>query len=84
MKRGRLETAAAVLLEVKANPLLAPSRITARAGLPYGVLRAIVAAGLVEFVELKGRKRRLQVTPEGEEFLQHFKICDQLFPEGSI
>ena len=84
MKRGRLETAAAVLLEVKANPRLAPTRIISRAGLQYSVLKAIVAAGLVEFVQFKGRKRRLQVTPEGEEFLRHFRVCDELFPEDYL
>lgn len=81
MKRGRLETAAEIIIEAVKSPHAAPTRVMARADVQYGFLYSMLNAGLLEAVKTGRRTRRLTVTPKGREFIQHYKICDSLFPE---
>jgi len=81
LKRGRLENAAEIIMEAVKSPRSAPTKIMARAGVQYAFLYCMLNAGLVEAVKTGKRRRRLMVTPKGREFIQHYKICDSLFPE---
>jgi len=80
MKRGRLDVAAEILRETVRNPNLAPTRIMARTGVSYQFLKPLVSEGLLEFENLRKKRRRLRVTEKGRFFLQHYKVCEELFP----
>lgn len=81
MKRGRLDVAAEVLRETIRNPNLAPTRIMARTGVSYQMLNPLISRGLLEVVNITKKKgRRLRITERGRLFLEHYKICEELFP----
>jgi len=80
MKRGRLDVAAEILRETVRNPNLAPTRIMARTGVSYQFLKPLVSEGLLEFEDLRKKRRRLRVTEKGRFFLQHYKVCEELLP----
>jgi len=84
VKRGRLESAAEIIEETAKSPYAAPTRIMVRADVQYQFLSCMLNAGLVEAVKTGKRRRRLTVTPKGREFMEHFTVCDRLFPEACL
>ena len=81
MKRGRLDVAAEILRETVRNPNLAPTRIMARTGVSYQMLNPLLSRGLLEVANITKKKgRRLRITEKGRFFLEHYKVCEQIFP----
>jgi len=80
MKRGRFEITAEILREVIRGPNLAPTRVMARTGASYQFLKPLISEGLLEFENLRKKRRRLRVTEKGRVFLEHHKICEELLP----
>jgi len=80
MKRGPKDVAAEVLEQVLASPTTAPTRIMARTSASYVFLKLLTANGLVELKQLTKKRKTLQITDKGREFLQHYRVCEKLFP----
>jgi predicted transcriptional regulator len=80
MKRGRFEVTAEILREVVRCPNLAPTRIMARTGVSYQLLNPLISEELLEFENLRKKRRRLRVTEKGRVFLGHIKVCEELLP----
>lgn len=79
MKRGRLACGADILREVIKYPKRSPTRILASSGVNYTFLDLIIKSNLAKIITQK-RKRRLQVTQRGREFLRCYTCCERLFP----
>ena len=80
MKRGPKDAAAEVLEQVISNPKLAPSKVMARTTRSYDFLKVLVGNSLVEVQKTGKRKGKLVITDKGREFLQHYRVCNTLFP----
>ncbi|PIX32148.1 hypothetical protein COZ60_00665 [Candidatus Bathyarchaeota archaeon CG_4_8_14_3_um_filter_42_8] len=80
MKRGRYEITAEILREVIRSPNLAPTRLMAKTGVAYTFLNPLISEGLLEFLNLRKKRRRLKVTEKGRVFLEHIKVCEKLLP----
>ena len=81
MLPGPIDKAARVLEEALKTPKGAATRIMAGAGVNYGFLRLVLAAGLVEATGKGHYGRRLQLTTLGHEFLRNYNVLERLFPE---
>jgi len=80
MKRGRFEIAAEILREVIRTPNLAPTRLMAKTGVAYKFLNPLISEGLLEFENLKKKRRRLRVTDKGRLFLKLYQPLEEQFP----
>jgi len=52
----------------------------ARTGVSYQFLKPLIIEELLEFENLREKRRRLRVTEKGRLFLEHHKICEELLP----
>jgi predicted transcriptional regulator len=78
VKRGPKDAAADVLEEVICNPKLAATRVVARAGVAYRFLTILSRNDLISFEKSGKRQRRLVLTDKGRQFLQHYRVCNEL------
>jgi predicted transcriptional regulator len=46
----------------------------------YTFLNPLISEGLLEFLNLRKKRRRLKVTEKGRVFLEHIKVCEELLP----
>ncbi|MCW4048038.1 MAG: hypothetical protein NWE99_10860 [Candidatus Bathyarchaeota archaeon] len=78
MQRGNLEIIGELLKEITEAPHLAPSRITARAGINYPKLQLLLQAQLATIETKTQKRRRLRLTDKGREYLSHYKALTQI------
>lgn len=80
MKRGRFEITAEILREVVRNPNLAPTRLMAKTGVSYKFLNPLISEGLLEFENLRKKRRKLRVTDKGRLFLKLYQPLEEQAP----
>jgi predicted transcriptional regulator len=80
MKRGLYDVTGEILEEVIKSPKRAPSRVIAGTSAPYGVVKLIVNAGILQLEHISKKRNRLLLTEKGRLFLQHYRALKQLFP----
>jgi len=56
------------------------SGVLARTGVSYQFLNPLLSRGLLEVVNITKKGRRLRTTEKGRFFLEHYKICERIFP----
>lgn len=78
MPRSIKDMGAAVLEQVLKTPGRAPTRIAALARVNYQFLYSLLDAELVTIVGRGQFNRRLNVTEKGREFLEHYRVLEQL------
>ncbi|MBT0160688.1 hypothetical protein G4O51_11980 [Candidatus Bathyarchaeota archaeon A05DMB-2] len=83
MQRGYVEVIGELLEETVKNPNLAPSRITARAGVGYPKLRPLIQAELVTIETQTKKRRKLRLTEKGRQYLTHYRALTQLLPKNN-
>jgi len=81
LKRGSKDAAAEILEEVVKSPNLAVTRIVARTSVNYQFLKVIAENELVQIENASKRRKKLIITDKGRQFLQHYRICNRLFPQ---
>jgi predicted transcriptional regulator len=81
LKRGSKDAAAEILEEVVRSPNLAVTRIVARTSVNYQFLKVIAKSQLVQIENASKRRKKLIITDKGRQFLQHYRICNTLFPQ---
>jgi predicted transcriptional regulator len=81
LKRGSKDAAAEILEEAVRSPNLAVTRIVARTSVNYQFLKVIAKNQLVQIENASKRRKKLIITDKGRQFLQHYRICNTLFPQ---
>jgi predicted transcriptional regulator len=81
LKRGAKDAAAEILEEAVRSPRLAVTRIVARTSVNYQFLKVIVKNQLVQIENAGKRRKKLVITDKGRIFLQHYRVCNMLFPQ---
>jgi len=81
LKRGSKDAAAEILEELIRSPNLAMTRIVARTSVNYQFLKVIAKNQLVQIENASKRRKKLFITEKGRQFLQHYRICNTLFPQ---
>jgi predicted transcriptional regulator len=81
LKRGSKDAAAEILEELVRSPNLAVTRVVARTSVNYQFLKVIAKNELVQIENASKRLKKLIVTDKGRQFLQHYRVCNMLFPQ---
>jgi predicted transcriptional regulator len=81
LRRGSKDAAAEILEELIRSPNLAMTRIVARTSVNYQFLKVIAKNQLVQIENVSKRRKKLIITDKGRQFLQHYRICNTLFPQ---
>jgi predicted transcriptional regulator len=81
LRRGSKDAAAEILEELIRSPNLAMTRIVARTSVNYQFLKVIAKNQLVQIENVSKRRKKLIITEKGRQFLQHYRICNTLFPQ---
>jgi len=81
LKRGSKDAAAEILEEVVRSPNLAMTRILSRASVNCQFVKVIAKNQLIQIETIGKRRKKLVITDKGRQFLQHYRICNTLFPQ---
>jgi predicted transcriptional regulator len=81
LKRGSKDAAAEFLEEVVKLPNLAMTRILGKTSVNMQFLKLIAKNELVQIENVGKRRKKLIITDKGRQFLQHYRICNTLFPQ---
>jgi predicted transcriptional regulator len=81
LKRGSKDAAAEILEEAVRSPNLAVTRVVARTSVNYQFLKVMAKNELVQIENASKRRKKLIITDKGRQFLQHYRICNTLFPQ---
>lgn len=82
MKRGLYDTTAELLEKIVQHPKWSASRVAPTVGVNLPFLRPVIDVGLLQYDD-PNRKwgRKLRVTEKGRQFLQSYRVLEQLFPK---
>jgi predicted transcriptional regulator len=81
LRRGLKDAAAEVLEEIATSPNLAMTRILGKSSVNLQFLRVIAKYELIQIQSVGKRRKKLVITDKGRQFLQHYRICNTLFPQ---